>query len=154
MRRMILPLALLASLAAGTVLAQSFSTVEERMTAAEFKAAGLDKLSEQELAALNAWMAKELGKAAPAPAADTRGLVMRDSGGPIVSTIPGEFRGWGGKGQRFTLANGQVWEVVDVASRLVVTLENPTVSISPGALGAWYMKVEGYNARVGVRRIK
>lgn len=136
------------------MLAQSFSTVEERMTAAEFKAAGLDKLSEQELAALNAWMAKELGKAAPAPAADTRGLVMRDSGGPIVSTIPGEFRGWGGKGQRFTLANGQVWEVVDVASRLVVTLENPTVSISPGALGAWYMKVEGYNARVGVRRIK
>lgn len=154
MRRMILPLALVASLAAGTAFAQSFSTVEERMTSAEFKSAGLDKLSEQELAALNAWMAKELGRAAPAPAEDTRGLVVRDTGGPIVSTIPGEFKGWGGKGQRFTLANGQVWEVVDVSSRLVVTLQDPTVSISPGALGAWYMKVDGYNARVGVRRIK
>lgn len=154
MRRMILPLALVASLAAGTAFAQSFSTVEERMTAAEFKSAGLDKLSEQELAALNAWMAKELGKAAPAPAEDTRGLIIRDASGPIVSTLPGEFKGWGGKGQRFTLANGQVWEVVDAASRLVVSLENPTVTISPGALGAWYMKVEGYNARVGVRRIK
>ena len=154
MRRLILPLALAASLVAGTALAQSFSTVEERMTAAEFKAAGLDKLSDEELAALNAWMAKEWGKAAPAPAADTRGLMVRDSGGPIVSSIPGVFKGWGGKGQRFRLANGQVWEVVDVSSRLSVNLEDPTVTVSPGALGAWYLKVEGYNARVGVRRIK
>lgn len=154
MRRTILLLALVASLATGVALAQSFSSVEERMTAAEFKAAGLEKLDEQELAALNAWMAKELGEAAPAPAADTRGLVIPDTRGPIVSTIPGAFKGWDRKGQRFTLANGQVWEVIDVAARLSVNLENPTVSISPGALGGWHMKVQGYNARVGVRRVR
>ena len=40
-----------------SVLAQErFSSVEERMTGKEFKASGLDKLSDEELAALNSWL--------------------------------------------------------------------------------------------------
>ena len=119
MRRILLPLALAAAFSAGMAQAQTFSSLEERMTESEFRAAGLDKLSEEELAAL-----------------------------------PGEFRGWSRKGEAITLANGQVWEIVDSASRLRVNLTDPQVVITQGALGAWYLRVEGYNTRVNVRRIK
>ncbi|HLS83768.1 MAG TPA: hypothetical protein VK016_03800 [Arenimonas sp.] len=163
MRRILLPFALAAALAAGSAQAQSFSSLEERMTASEFKAAGLDKLSEEELAALNAWLAGEMGKRrlpAATPMADDRigfagsSLFGGGSDGEIRSHIEGEFRGWSGKGEKITLANGQVWETVDSAARLRIKVENPQVVISQGALGAWYLRVEGYNARVNVKRIK
>jgi hypothetical protein len=35
-----------------------------------------------------------------------------------------------------------------------VKIEDPKVIIEPGALGAWFMKVEGYNARAAVKRLK
>jgi hypothetical protein len=41
---------------AAPAAAQEFSSLEERMSAAEFKAAGLDKLSPAELEALNRWL--------------------------------------------------------------------------------------------------
>ena len=159
MRRMLLVSLVLSAALAGSALAQSFSSVEERMTEAEFKAAGLDKLSPEELAALNAFIAAETGKVAstlPAatPVADNRGF-SRPSGpdGAISSSISGEFRGWS-QGSRFTLDNGQVWQVADSTARLRVKIEDPKVIIEPGALGAWFMKVEGYNARAAVKRLK
>jgi len=162
MRRILLPLALAAAFSAGMAQAQTFSSLEERMTESEFKAAGLDKLSEEELAALNAWVAQELGRnALPAatPRADDRigfssSSLFGDGEGEVRSFIPGEFRGWSRKGEAITLANGQVWEIVDSASRLRVNLTDPQVVITQGALGAWYLRVEGYNTRVNVRRIK
>ncbi len=160
MRRMLLISLVLSAFISGSALAQSFSSVEERMTEAEFKAAGLDKLSPEELARLNAFIAAETGKVAsslPAatPAVDNRGFYERTGpGGAIVSSISGEFRGWDGKGDRFTLDNGQVWEVTDSSTRLSVKLDNPQVTVEPGVLGAWYLKVQGYNTRAPVKRIK
>lgn len=159
MRRMLLVSLVLSAAMAGSALAQSFSSVEERMTEAEFKAAGLDKLSPEELAALNAFIAAETGKVAstlPAatPAVDNRGFNNRTGpDGAIYSSISGEFRGWS-QGSRFTLDNGQVWQVADSTARLRVKMEDPKITIEPGALGAWYMKVDGYNARAAVKRIK
>src|SRR5688572_10963425 len=48
----------------------AFSSLEERMSHADFKAAGLDKLTPEELAALNEWL-RQRGEAAAvaAPAA-------------------------------------------------------------------------------------
>ena len=156
MRRMITTALLLTSLFAGQCFAQQFSTLEERMTAAEFKAAGLDKLTPEELAALNDWLAGKVAAAtAAAPAQDTRGFNQQTGeDGAIVSSIRGEFKGWKGAGQRFTLDNGQVWEITDSTSRLVVDLVNPVVFVEPGMLGAWFLKVEGYNSRARVKRIK
>ena len=160
MRRSILPLALAASLAAGVALAQGFSSLEERMTAAEFRAAGLDKLSDEELANLNAWLAREVSRgglpAATPMAEDRRGFLASSptAADAIVTGIEGEFRGWKGKGDRITLANGQIWEIVDVARPLSIQTVNPTIVIEPGALGSWELRVEGYNTRAKVRRIK
>ncbi|WP_374604875.1 hypothetical protein [Arenimonas sp.] len=144
----------------GSALAQSFSSLEERMTEAEFKAAGLDKLSPEELARLNAFIAEETGKVASTlpeatPMADNRGFYQSQGPqGEIITSISGEFRGWDGMGDRFTLDNGQVWEVTDSSTRLKVKLTNPEVTIEPGVLGAWYLKVQGYNTRARVKRIK
>ncbi len=156
MRRLIVVALVLFSLAGGTALAQQFSTLEERMTYAEFKAAGLEKLSPEELAALNDWLAgKASGTVAATPAQDSRGFEGRaSSAGAVVSTIPGPFKGWKSKGDRFTLANGQIWEVTDSGTRMSVKLENPTVTIEQGMLNGWYLRVDGYNARAQVRRIK
>ncbi len=156
MRRLIIVALVLFSLAAGAASAQQFSTLEERMTYAEFKAAGLEKLTPEELAALNSWLAgKASGTVAATPAEDTRGFEGRNSSsGAVVSTIPGPFKGWKGKGDRFTLANGQVWEVTDSGTRLSVSLENPSVTVEQGMLSAWFLRVDGYNARARVKRIK
>lgn len=151
----LLALALIA--ASGTAAAQGFSTVEERMSAAEFREAGLDTLTEAQLQALNAWLQRDRRcVAADAASSDTRGLRAEalDDEADIVSTLPGTFTGWQG-GEVFTLANGQVWRSVDPGSALRgVNLTNPRVTISKGLFGAWRLKVEGYNASVKVERVE
>lgn len=126
------------------------------MTAAEFKAAGLDKLSPEELAQLNAWLARDASRQAPAAAEDRRGFPMAapTAADAVVSRVDGEFRGWSGKGERITLANGQVWEIVDGSRSLRIVAQDPTIVIEPGLLGSWELRVEGYNTRAKVRRIK
>ena len=156
MRRLILVALVVFTLVGGNAIAQSFSTLEERMTQSEFKAAGLEKLTPEELAALNAWLAgKAAGTVAAAAAQDGRGFETRSSPqGAVVSTVPGEFNGWQGAGTRFTLANGQVWQVADNGTRLRVKLTDPKVTIDQGMLNTWWLSVEGYNTRAKVKRIK
>lgn len=156
MRRIFLLAALLAP--AAPLSAQEFSSLEERMSGAEFKAAGLEKLSPEELAALNAWLRGNAGAArmtaAPAMVEDRRGLVESSSRDMIVSRIVGEFTGWTGN-TRFRLENGQVWEQRDNARLTGVRMDSPVVTLKPSILGnAWYLSVEGYNATAKVRRVK
>lgn len=84
---------------------QPFSSLEERMTAREFREAGLDKLSPEELAALNRWIrerslaegeAVELRRQQAGPAGDRRGFDDGDRS-TIRSRIKGPFTGWTGK---------------------------------------------------------
>lgn len=157
MRRLLITSLFLFALVGGNALAQQFSSLEERMTAAEFKAAGLDKLTAEELKALNAFLAGKVVTATPAgaPAQDNRGFESRTTAsGAIVSSISGEFTGWDGRGSRITLTNGQVWEVTDGTSRLKVKVNDPAVIITPGVLNSWYLRIEGYNTRAKVKRIR
>lgn len=158
MRRIFSTALVLFALASSAASAQEFSTLEERMSAKEFKAAGLDKLSPEELAALNAWLSKKVATSSLPPAtpvADDRGfLTSTDDEGAIRGSITGEFRGWSGRGDRITLSNGQVWEVVDSTSRLKIQVYDPVVIIEPGVFNSWSLRVEGYNTRAKVRRIK
>lgn len=147
-------------LGAATVHASTFSTLEERMSVAQFKAAGLDKLSPDELAALNTWLqgsATAAGTAAPgasAPPADSRiGFRAEEVTGTVVSRFDGAFTGWDGK-TRFNLENGQVWEQAEQGSLRGVNLDHPMVTIEPGLFGSWKLKVEGLNATTRVKRIK
>ena len=143
--------------------------LQQQMSPAEFKAAGLQKLTPQELTELNNWLQ---GKVA-AVAADAREQVREQareegrqevivknrgffdfgSNEPISSTLVGEFRGFG-KNRKYVLANAQEWEQTDDVSLAGVRKTDPTVSITPGIAGVWYLRVEGVNTRAKVRRVK
>ena len=160
MRRLLTASLLAFALSAGVAGAQEFSSLEEKMSAKEFREAGLDKLTPEELAALNAWLGAKMrwpSATAAAPVADRRGFRDRDGDADEsdnVTRIDGPFRGWRKLGERFVLNNGQVWEVTDAPSKFVVNLVDPVVRIEEGAFSAWYLSVDGYNARVKVKRIK
>lgn len=157
MHRIRLALALLLATAAASVCAQSFSSLEERMSLRDFESAGLQKLSPEELAFLNRWLA-ERGLTAPPTAAaaqaDRVGLAPeRGSEDAVRSRLLGSFRGWSGN-TVFRLENGQVWQQTGGGALAGVSLESPTVSIERGLFGAWYLRVEGYNSRAKVKRIE
>ena len=150
-------------------LAQQAPPIEQAMSADEFKAAGLDKLSAEELARLNAWLDRRVAEqtsAAVAAASDqageegrkevvekNRGFFHFNSEEPIVANIVGEFDGFR-RGKRYRLDNGQVWEQIDTASLAGVRRTNPAVRIKPGLLGAWWLKLDGYNTQAKVQRIE
>jgi hypothetical protein len=166
-RHLLVSLIVCVAVAAPLAFAQQFSSLEERMSSADFKAAGLNKLSPEELARLNAYIRNEMdARTAQAHEAGAREQNKNDAErmgfkdyygdrGEIVSHIPGTFRGWNG-GTTFTLENGQVWRQSDPASVLAgIHLEDAVVHITPGLMGGiWYLQVEGYGASTKVERIK
>lgn len=129
-------------------------TLEERMSQAEFRNAGLDKLSPEELANLNAWIGAHGGSiryVTPNGAA----VFDTDQGDRIVveSAIKGTFRGWR-EHTVFTLENGQQWVPAESGGFDAGTFDSPKVRIKPMMLGSWLMVVEGCSCSVRVRRVK
>lgn len=155
--------AALLALAPLAVAAQSLPPIQQQMTQEEFKAAGLDKLSAQELAALNQWLDRKIVDESAKVAKSTKEKIETEHRGffnfggstdPIASRIKGEFRGFG-RGRTYELENGQVWQQSDDASLAGVRLTDPEVKINPGLIGnVWYMSVKGYNSRAKVQRTK
>jgi hypothetical protein len=134
--------------------------IERAMSAEDFRAAGLDKLSATELARLNAWLNRTVETASAEAAKkakkkiedDNRGFLSFGSTEPVVGRLVGEFRGYA-RGREYKLDNGQVWKQVDDASLAGVRVDGPEVSISPSLVGtAWYLAVKGYNTRAKVQR--
>lgn len=153
---------------------EGFSSLEEQMTGKEFMATGLNKLSQEELDALNAWirghsLATLDSPGAPVAAAvagstaatsavaggDRRGLtdeVDRDDP-PIRSPIVGAFDGWDGQ-TVFKLENGMIWVQDDRDKFFVRDLENPVAVIEPGMFDSWHLHIEGYKSECKVKRIQ
>ena len=147
----------LAQFVAGPALAQDAS-LQARMGAEEFRAAGLQKLDAGELARLDAWFARQLERettaavaAADRPEPSTRAPRVDEA--PVDSTLAGTVTGFA-KGREYTLANGQVWRQTDAAVLPGVTLEAAPVQIRPARLGGWWLKVADYNTRARVERVR
>jgi hypothetical protein len=146
---------------------ESFSSLEEQMTGKEFISAGLQKLSEEELSALNAWLQAHsvatLDSAKPTTAntrgfdGDTRGFEDDVRGGmnddTIVSRIIGPVNGWDGE-TVFKLDNGMIWQQVESGRFHISVVENPLVTIDKGLFDSWRLKIDGYNKEVRVKRIQ
>ena len=165
----------------GTTQSQdSFSSVEERMTGKEFMATGLNKLSEEELTALNHWLrghsvatlenrvarsdgATISGGATISSAAtssnasaggDKRGLEgVKTNTDTITSRLIGEFSGWDGE-TIFKLENGMVWQQEETDYFTIKPLVNPVVTIKSGMFNSWRLSVGKYNKSIEVNRIK
>ena len=154
--RCLLSLLLILPLCGVTALAQQPSSgLQQRMSSSEFKAAGLDKLSPQELQNLDNWLSTH---------AKVTTKVVDSSGKPVFyagdkthstinSTITGQFNGWS-KGQSVTLANNQQWEVTDPEPRSCQPSENTAVKISHSFMNFWMMYVPSCYASVHVKRIR
>lgn len=70
----------------------------------------------------------------------------------IESTIPGRFEGWGPR-ENIRFANGQVWQIAD-DSKGYHDIVNPQVRVRRGALGAYYLEIQGTNRSPRVTRLR
>lgn len=139
--------------------------VLKSMSVADFRATGLDKLTDAQIKALDAWIADyeqtHAPKCAPVAAIPQPGTAdvhrkvtsIAPAEGTIIAHLLGTFRGWNG-GTIFKLDNGQVWEQADDSILTVGGVTDPKVTISRGMLDSYYLSVEGVQDEVLVRRIK
>jgi hypothetical protein len=131
------------------------STLEERMSQADFRAAGLDHLTPEQLKSLNTWLQTHGAGNAQYVTPTGEPVFYPDSGArdTIESHIAGTFTGWRGK-TVFKLDNGQEWKQAESGMYDAGKYEDPVVRIKPMLLGSWLMYVEGCGCSVRVQRLK
>lgn len=148
--------------------------LEAQMSPAEYRAAGLDQLTDAQRAALNAWLAKHsvpMTSASRRDETETLPLAVEpkrpgrgaDFGGEQVekkaavvpevveAQIAGDFRGWDGK-TLFRLTNGQIWQQ-RVGGRYRYRAVDPEVKIQRARFG-YYLEITATGRKVGVKRVK
>jgi hypothetical protein len=140
--------------------------IETRMDEATKQRTGIARLTPDELAALNAWLAAEpaampapaaapVATAAPAPDRIGFRTPAPEAEEPRVeSRIVGTFRGLAPRAQ-IRLENGQVWRSVD--STVVfrgITAESPAVEITKGTFGGWRLRLTDYRGMAKVERVR
>lgn len=149
--------ALAVGLASSLSHAAGFSSLEERMSQNEFRAAGLEKLSPEELKSLNEWLRTH-------NAVVTTVITTTPSGEPlfyprdsdrttIQSHIDGKFSGWHGK-TTVRLENGQEWTQTESGGVACGNSDNAAIKIKPMALGSWLAYVSSCSDSVRVTRSK
>lgn len=125
--------------------------IEHMMPAEDYRAAGLERLSPEELRRLNEWLLHFL-------AYDSPQLVKSDEtirdlqNEPTRRRIVGPFRGWTGD-TTFRLDNGEVWKQ-RLSGRYAVQLDSPEVEIYKNLVGFYEMRVVETGRRIGVSRVK
>lgn len=116
------------------------------MTAAEFNRAGLQKLTPDEISALNQWL-----YAYSMRILVTSSETAAPTGDVIESYIDGDFEGWEGE-TIFKLDNGQIWQQASYAYTYHYAY-HPKVMIYKSG-GQYKMKVEDVEDTISVRRLK
>ena len=140
-------------IAAMPALAQQFSSLEERMSSTDFKSAGLDKLSPQELQFLDQWLRTHQQVKTVGPTGEPMFYPNDRSRGKFTTHLVGHFSGWSGN-NTFILDNGQVWKQAESGAASCPDIDNPEVTIKPMVLGSWLMYVQDCSESVRVERVK
>jgi anti-sigma factor RsiW len=175
MVRAILPVFLALGLGSSALWAdeQPRLDLQAEMTAEEFAAAGLSRLSAEERLALETWLANRMKREATAVVQESmeqevrrrvreevqelareEGVRVFETPTPrtIQTTMVGTFRGWQGR-TLFPLANGMVFRQLD-GGRMVDRIEAPEVRIERTILGGYRMFVKGVRESIGVERVQ
>lgn len=85
---------------------------------------------------------------------ETSGFGLKGSSGDsIQSNVNGVFVGWEPR-QRFELANGQIWQVIDGSSGFYKPMQNPSAKITKGFFSGFFLEIDGVNQRISVKRIR
>ena len=109
--------------------------IERAMTPEEFKAAGLEKLSPQELAKLNAWLRGDREKAMKKAAERQARTKMQ----LIVSRIDGVYNG-AVYGDIIRLEDGTAWKLANKGDHYGGHADHPAVAIFKSIFG-WKMRI-------------
>jgi hypothetical protein len=147
--------------------APGFASLEEQMTGEEFHAAGLEKLTPQELASLNQWIRKHSLATLDSPRGGSEGSIPAGGGSSTVDNVPidkmerktivskinGKFSGWDGQ-TLFKLENGMIWAQTDDDKFYTESLDHPGVTIEPAMFGNWKLSIDGYDDDCKVERIE
>ncbi|TQV84097.1 hypothetical protein FKG94_05375 [Exilibacterium tricleocarpae] len=142
---------LLACLALVTHATEKFPGIKEIMSAADFEAAGLGKLSAEELAALDRWLIRYTANDAETIRREVEEVKV-ESDKDIRSRIEGAFSGWDGK-TVFRLQNGQVWQQ-RLQGRWRTKLVDPEVIISRNIFGFYELEIVEKGRSIGVKRLR
>ncbi len=129
-----------------------FPGIEHLMTAREYQAAGLDKLSPAERAALNRWLISYTVDEAPAMRSANAEVKAADKAHVIAATIRQPFSGWRGD-TVFHLDNGQVWRQ-RLPGHHAYNGDDTRVTISKNFLGFYQLTLTATGKSIGVSRIK
>ena len=129
--------------------------IRTMMTPEQFHAAGLDKLSPEEIDALNQWLVGYTVKDAPEVRkkdAVVQAEVKKVEADGIKTRIAGEFHGWDGK-TIFRLENGQIWKQ-RLEGHWSYKADSPEVELRKNMLGYWIMTVLPGGQTIGVSRLE
>ncbi len=160
-RKIIFVLALALSCASiAAVAGQIYINIEQRLTAEQRHATGLDTLSPAQLELLNDLLREDsvkIEKAAKAEAAHaddgkSHAWSIGLDSEPIKSRLKGSISEWE-PGTVFELENGQQWKVLKGRVKLPRTLQAPEIVVSPGIAGRWFLQVDEDMPRPRVYRI-
>ena len=132
--------------------AKSFPGIEALMTPAEFKAAGLDKLSPAERESLNGFLIRYTAEEAPLLLSTDEEVLQAVQEQEIVSVIQQPFKGWSGD-TVFRLENGQIWQQRR-SGNYAYRGSHPEVIISKNFMGFFRMELVENGKAVQVKRIK
>jgi hypothetical protein len=150
------------------IAAEGFSSLEEQMSGKEYTATGLDKLTPEELEALNSWIRRHSVATLDQPKAgshvaaagvegDSRGFKNKkdseEDKSSITSRVKGSFTGWNGH-TVFALENGMIWAQSDKDKFYTKEVQNPEITIEHGLFGTWHLSMVGYNSSCRVKRIQ
>lgn len=146
--------------------------IEERLTPAQMQATGLDQLTPEQLALLNALLADAPPAAgaptptAPSPPAAPPAASAADNAAApatpnfvgysdvaFADRVLGAVSGWE-PGSEFELANGQRWKVLKGSVRLPAPRQDPPVRLIPGAAGRWFLQLDENLPSARVYRIR
>jgi hypothetical protein len=152
-------LALTLFLASFAVLAkQPYVDIEQRLSAEQLHATGLDTLSPEQLKLLNGLLREDVVKAVEASkteaeterASSSSLIGLNDE--PIRSRVKGPVGGWE-PGTVFELENGQTWKVLKGNMKLRKPFESPEIVVVPGIAGRWFLQVDEDLPKARVYRI-
>lgn len=145
---------------AAAMAQQAYVDIEQRLTAEQRHATGLDTLSPAQLELLNRLLREESAEVesakatTPEPARGERSpasyIGLDDQ--PIKSRLKGEVGGWE-PGTVFELENGQQWKVLKGSMKLHKVLQAPEILVVPGVAGRWFLQVDEDLPKARVYRI-
>lgn len=174
MRLRVLAAAAALLFATAAVAEQPYVDLEQRLTAEQLRATGLDTLTQAQIALLNRLLRDDTRKVVETVKAEAevaqaakieavKAEAMREAsepGGkffghdesPIRSRLKGSVTSWE-PGTVFELENGQRWKVLKGSLTLRRTLESPEVQVIAGVAGRWFLEVDEDMPKARVYRI-